>query len=228
MPRWMASTFRARPASERPAPRPVIRSTGCPSRTAATALDVVVFFCSCTSRMPRPTASTACARLMAGPRVKSAVPGAMRQSRTPATGSPAMPISTGTTSHRAVWAIRQTLVRRAARFSATARVTLLSVWLTPCATTPLSAQSTSTARWENSSFALPVRAAASSSTVSSAPSPPSGFARLAQWACAAARAASSGGVMAAQRAASSVSVMVSPICFRRSGKTLRQGRARPV
>ena len=44
----------------------------------------------------------------------------------------------------------------------------------------------------------------------------------------AARAASSGGVMAAQRAASSVSVMVSPICFRRSGKTLRQGRARPV
>ena len=101
-----ASIFRASPSSERPAPRPVIPSTGWPSSTAATALDVVVlpmpispvasrptpaFFCSCTSRMPLPMASTACSRLIAGPRVKSAVPGAMRQSRTPGTGSPAMP-----------------------------------------------------------------------------------------------------------------------------------------
>jgi len=146
MPRQMASTLRASPSSERPAPRPVIRSTGWPSSTAATALEVVVLpmpispvassctpaaFCSCTSRMPRPTASTAWARVMAGPCVKSAVPAAMRQSATPGTGSPAMPMSTGTTSQWAVRAIWHTLVRRAARFSATARVTLWSVWLTP-------------------------------------------------------------------------------------------------
>ena len=42
-----------------------------------------------------------------------------------------MPMSTGTTSQWAVRAIWHTLVRRAARFSATARVTLWSVWLTP-------------------------------------------------------------------------------------------------
>ena len=59
-------------------------------------------------------------------------------------------------------------------------ILLLSVWLTPWATTPLSAQSTSTARREISSFALPVRAAASSMVVSNPPSPPSGLARLAQ------------------------------------------------
>ena len=139
-------------------------------------------FCSRTSAMPLATASTACSRRMAGPWVKSVVPEATRQFRTPGTGSPAMPMSTGTTSHRAVRAIWQTLVRRAARFSATVRVTLWSVWLTPCATTPLSAQRTRTARLERSSAALPVRAAADSSVVSSAPSPPSGIARLAQWA----------------------------------------------
>ena len=137
-------------------------------------------FCARTSPMPAAMASTACWRVMAGPVVKSAVPAAMRQFCTPGTGSPAMPRSTGTTSQRAVFAIWQTLVRRAARFSATARVTLWSVWLTPCATTPLSAQSTSTARRENASSAVPVRAAASSSMVSSLPSPPSGLARLTQ------------------------------------------------
>ncbi len=136
-----------------------------------------------------------------------------------------MPISTGTTSHRAVCAIRQTLVRRAARFSATARVTLLSVWLTPCATTPLSAQRTKTARLERSSAVLPVRAAADSSVVSSAPSPPSGFARLAQWAWAAARAASSGGVMPSNRVLSVASVINCLVC---SGKILPRPRTAPA
>ena len=107
--------------------------------------------------MPSPTACTASARLMAGPWVKSAVPAAMRQLRTPGTGSPAMPISTGRTSQWAVRAIWHTLVRRMARFSATARVTSCPVWLTPCATTPLSAQSTTTTRRERSSSALLVK-----------------------------------------------------------------------
>ena len=163
--------------------------------------------------MPSPMACTASARLMAGPAVKSIVPAAMRQFRTPGTGSPAMPISTGTTSQWAARAIWHTLVRRIARFSATARVTSCPVWLTPCATTPLSAQSTTTARRERSNSALPVRAAASSIMVSSRPSPPRGFARLAQWACAAARAASSGGVIPAKSAFSSVSVILVILLF---------------
>ena len=71
-----------------------------------------------------------------------------------------MPISTGTTSQWAAAAMRQTLVRRAVRFSSTARVTEASVWLTPCATTPLSAQSTSTARRLTSGTGSPVSAAA--------------------------------------------------------------------
>ena len=161
-------------------------------------------------------ASTASARVMAGPLVKSAVPAAMRQSRTPGTGAPAMPRSTGSTSQCAACAIRQTLVRRAARFSATARVTLWSVWLMPCATTPLSAQSTATARREKSNCAVPVSAAASSSIVSSAPSPPKGLARLAQWAWAAARAVSSGGVMAASNCISSASVIFVILCVSKS------------
>ena len=225
MPVSMAAILRARPASERPAPRPVMRETGCPSSTAATALEVVVLpmpispvasrrlpfaFWARTSATPLPMASTASARDMAGPQVKSCVPSAMRQSSTPGTWGPAMPRSTGTTWQWAVRAIWQTLVRRAARFWATARVTLLSVWLTPWATTPLSAQRTRTARLLKSNAALPVRAAASSSIVSSAPRPPRGLARLAQWAWAAARAASSRGVMAPQRVLSSVSVILFP------------------
>ena len=39
MPRRIASSLRPSPASESPAPRPVIRSTGSPKSTAATALD---------------------------------------------------------------------------------------------------------------------------------------------------------------------------------------------
>ena len=139
MPRRIASSLRPSPASESPAPRPVIRSTGSPKSTAATALDVVVLpmpispvassekpasRASRTSAMPVSMANSACSRVMAGPCVKSAVPSAMRLSSTPSTFSPAMPISTGTTSHRAAAAIRQTLVLPAARFAATARVTL--------------------------------------------------------------------------------------------------------
>ena len=167
-------------------------------------------FCARTSSIPWAMACTTCVRVMAGPRVKSAVPGAMRQSTAPGTGAPAMPISTGTTVQWAAAAIRQTLVRRAARFCSTARVTLASVWLTPWATTPLSAHSTSTARRVRAGVSVPVSAAASSTIVSSRPSPPRGFASAAQWACAAARVVSSGGVTVDSKVFSSCSVMVFP------------------
>ena len=142
---------------------------------------------------------------MAGPRVMSAVPLAMRRFKMP--GAPAksrIPMSTGTTSQWATAAIRQTAVRCPARPRAAAAVTLLSVWVTPWATTPLSAQSTSTARGERAISVLPVRAAMSSSAVSSRPSPPSGCAQAAQRAWAAARAASSGGAIA-------MFILVSPL-----------------
>ena len=188
--RRTAATLRASPSSERPAPRPVKSSAGRPSSAQATAAEVVVLpmpispvassrtpaaACRAASRAPVRTACSAWARVMAGPAVMSPVPLPTRQSRTP--GAPAksrMPISTGTTAHRAACAIRQTGLRPAARPRATAAVAAGPVWVTPRATTPLSAQRTSTARRSKSRSALPVRAAASSSMVSSRPRLPSG------------------------------------------------------
>ena len=93
IPRSITSILRRSPASESPAPRPVISATGRPSNTDATAEEVVVFpmpispvassctparFCARTNARPAAMACTACARVMAGPAVKSQVPGAMR------------------------------------------------------------------------------------------------------------------------------------------------------
>ena len=181
-----------------------------------------------TNSIPAAIACTACSRVIAEPWVKSRVPRATRRSTAPGTGTPAMPMSTGTTSQWAAAAIQQTLVRRAVRFSSTARVTLASVWLTPCATTPLSAQSTSTARRVKSGAGSPVSAAAASTIVSNWPSPPSGFASAAQWACAAARAASSGGATVLSRFFSSVSVMVVPLYnVRRRTQSAAAAASRP-
>src|SRR5699024_640080 len=171
---------------------------------------------------------------MAGPAVMSPVPLPTRQERMPSTGEKSrMPMSTGTTSQRAVRAIRQTGLCPAASPRATAAVASGPVWVTPWATTPLSAQRTSTARRSKSSSALPVRAAASSSMVSSKPRLPSGWASEAQRRWASRRAASSAGAEAAlQRAA-----MVSNCCMmvflsvcrggvRKAGGQL--GPARPI
>ena len=160
MPRWMASIFRASPSSERPAPRPVITSMGWPSSTAATALDVVVlpmpispvasrptpaFFCSCTSRMPLPMASTASALLMAGPRVSPLCRGdaAVEDARDRFARDAHIHrhhLAPGGLGHPAdAGAAGGEVLGHGAGHA-------LSVWLTPWATTPLSAQSTSTAR----------------------------------------------------------------------------------
>ena len=103
-----------------------------------------------------------------------------------------MPISTGTTLHRATAAIRQTLETPAARLCATWRVTLLSVWVTPSRTTPLSAQSTSKVRFASETSALPVNAAIRWTAVSKSPKLPKGFATASQRALQAVQAASSG------------------------------------
>ena len=97
-------------------------------------------FCVRTSSAPAKTACSAWARVMAGPCVISPVPLPMRRASTPGCGAKSRtPMSTGTTAHCAACAIRHTEVRPAARLRVTAAVTLLSVWVTPWATTPLSA-----------------------------------------------------------------------------------------
>ena len=147
---------------------------------------------------------------MAGPAVMSPVPLPTRQDSTPSVGAKSkMPMSTGTTWHRAAWAIRQTGLRPAASPRATAAVASGPVWVTPWATTPLSAQRTSTARRLKSSSALPVRAAASSSMVSSRPRLPRGWASEAQRRWAASRAAWSAGTDAARHRAA----MESNVCM---------------
>ena len=162
-------------------------------------------FCVRTSSAPAKTACSAWARVMAGPCVISPVPLPMRRASTPGCGAKSRtPMSTGTTAHCAACAIRHTEVRPAARLRVTAAVTLLSVWVTPWATTPLSAHSTSTARGKSGACASPVSAAMSSSAVSSRPRLPKGFAHAAQRRCACSRAASSGGVMFCSNSRSSM------------------------
>lgn len=77
-------------------------------------------------------------------------------------------MSTGTTSAPAERAMAHTLVSPVDMFSATMAVTSWPVWVTPWATTPLSAHMTTTARLEMSTSALPVMPAMRM-TASSAP-----------------------------------------------------------
>ena len=82
--------------------------------------------------MPVRTACSAWVRVMAGPRVMSAVPFPMRRDSTPAvSGKSSTPMSTGTTRQSATAAMRHTEVRPRARFSATTAVTELGDWVTP-------------------------------------------------------------------------------------------------
>ena len=58
--------------------------------------------------------------------------------------STSIPASTGTTSAPVTRPMQQTLESPVSMFFATTAVTLLSVWVTPSATTPLSAQKAAT------------------------------------------------------------------------------------
>ena len=68
----------------------------------------------------------------------------------------AIPMSTQKTSADTACAIRFTLASPRAMLCATRRVTSCPDWLTPSATTPLSAQHTSTHAGDTCTFALPV------------------------------------------------------------------------
>ena len=93
--------------------------------------------------------------------------------------------------------MRQTEDRPAAMLRATARVTSWPVWVTPWATTPLSAHMTTTARLEMSTSALPVMPAMRMTASSSAPRLPRGLAMESHRAFARSMAAVSAGVIPA-------------------------------
>ena len=188
----MARIFLCRPSEDRPAPRPVMSSTGRSSSTAARAEEVVVLPMPispvASSLTPRPRSSwatstparmawTASSRLMAGPWVMLAVPRRTHfwRMRSPFRGV-TVPMSTGTTSTPAARDMAHTLVSPVDMFSATMAVTSWPVWVTPSATTPLSAHMTTTARRERSTSGLPVMPAMRITASSSAPRLPRGLA----------------------------------------------------
>ena len=104
--------------------------------------------------------------------------------------------------------MRQTLEARRAMFPATAAVTSWPVWVTPSATTPLSAQKGTTAFLAMEKSSVPKIPAMRTTMSSKSPNEPRGFPTRLHFSCARAMAAWSAGVMAAQ---TSKSVMrVSP------------------
>ena len=107
---------------------------------------------------------------MAGPLVMSAVPRRTLhcRMRSPATAR-ATPMSTGMTSAPAAAAMRQTLVSPVDMFSVTMAVTSWPVWVTPWATTPLSAHMAMTARLPSFTAGAPAMPAMRTTASSSRP-----------------------------------------------------------
>ena len=122
-------------------------------------------------------ACIACSRVMAGRRAMSSVPSMTCRSKTPSTRR-TMPKSTGITLQRAACAILHTEEFIFTISPAMRAVTSWPVWVTPSRTTPLSAQQTTTALLPMSTSGLPVRAAMSMMSFSSAPRLPRGLAML--------------------------------------------------
>ena len=143
---------------------------------------------------PACTASTASARLMAGPCAMECVPRVALRTGTPGT-SRSIPMSKGRTSAWATRAMTHTLEEWHASRAATLAVTSAPVCVTPSATTPLSAHITATQRGASATSALPWMPAMCSTAFSSAPRLPSGLATRAQRACASCAAPSSSPVI---------------------------------
>ena len=135
--------------------------------------------CPVSNSLPRPAPG-----VMAGPWVKSAVPEATRQFRTPGhRRRPAMPMSTGTTSHRAVRAIWQTLVSPGGKILRHgAGHALVRLADAPRHHAVVRAEDEDGTLGEIQRRAPGEGGRRIPAWFSSAPSPPSGFARLAQWA----------------------------------------------
>lgn len=139
---------------------------------------------------------------MAGPFVMFRVPPSMTtRARRPGIASWAsIPTSTGRTSAPATRAMRQTEDCPAAMLRATARVTSWPVWVTPSATTPLSAQNTATPFRSRRTSGVSTAPAIRTTMSSRRPRPWRGLAMASQCRRAASMAAPSGGVIPSRRA----------------------------
>ena len=106
--------------------------------------------------------------------------------------------------------MQQTLVSPVDIFSVTMAVTSWPVWVTPSATTPLSAHITTTARLPRSTLGLPVMPAMRMTASSRRPRLLSGWATASQWVLAADMAARSAGVMD-ETTSERVSIRITPL-----------------
>ena len=190
--RVTASTFRTRPASSTPVPRPHT-APGSAGRSAATTAAADVLFAMPISPMPtRPTPSaatrstnsipTATARnawsvVIAGPCAAFAVPGPNRRLSTPGTSPRSERTPASTTSNRAPArrARTQTAAPPAAKFSTICAVTSCGYALTFSAAIPWSAATTITMEGEGAGAARPRMPATVEAIDSSRPRLPRGF-----------------------------------------------------
>ena len=220
----MTAAFLLTPSAGSPAPAPVTASGSMDSNTAVTAELVVVlpmpispaarspYPASASSRalpIPASMANSASSRVIAGPLAMLAVPQQVFLFSTRGV-STAMPTSTGNRSAPALLHMIAAQDLPSTKFSATTAVVSCPVWLTPSATTPLSAQKMTNAFLRISGSAVPCIAEMRTSISSSAPSPYKGFAIRFQRALHADAAFSSGGLI---RRIVSCKVIISPLRF---------------
>ena len=161
--------------------------------------------CSATA-MPTSRARTASSRDMAGPVLRSAVPGRTLRTSTPSIPdtSAATPTSTTTTCAPVCAARAFTTAPPAARLATICAVTSCGHGLTPCAWTPWSAATTTTTAGSGSGGgSTPASPASCTETSSSPPSEPCGLVSRSWCSRAAATAPASSGRSAASVRASS-------------------------
>ena len=203
----MAATLRRSPSSERPAPRPVI-STGATAQQhaghsaggggvadahLARGQQTHALLRRACAQAPRPTrtACSAWARVMAGPCVISPVPLPTRRASTPGLRREVQHSHVHRHHLRTARLLQPCGTRMCAPPPGCVPqrpVTLLSVWVTPCAHhAVVRAQHQHRTRRKRRPARSPVSAAMSSSAVSSRPRLPKGFAHAAQRRCACSR-----------------------------------------
>ena len=141
--------------------------------------------------------------------------------RSPST-SRATPISTGKLSMPICAAIRQTVDLPRPMFSVTVAVTSCPHWVTPCATTPLSAQNMTTARFAIDGRTVRWMAASCATASCNNPKLPSGIAISEKRRRAASRLSSHGGCTAAIACCKFISV-TSPVRTRAQSSAQTRG-----
>ena len=218
--RRTASTLRRQPSSSTPVPRPVTSSAAAPVMAAVIALAAVVLpmpmspvatrsappsIASMTRRAPASIAASACARLMAGPRVMFAVPApsGQRTSAPPISDRPPIGLATpkSATTTRAPQSRASTLTAAPPRrkFSTICAVTDGGYALTPSAVTPWSAANVKITGCATCGGA-PVSAASRAASSSRRPRLPGGFVSVSRWRRASRSAPGAGAAIASQSA----------------------------